>query len=179
MKKGFRKGSECCPQIERLVLYVENEGCLRIHSYAPLENCLVPFVKKMPRLVTFCLVGFRMDPCAVKQQLLVEVSPDRPTFFGSIWGPISRNIMTLLYPRFIMTRLSNPLVRMILRHDRNWSDLKCFSNLIVYFLFDASFNFESGYIKIIKFNPELNLTCFYIPLNMRKRASKINYITTG
>ena len=83
---SFLNALKCCPQIERLVLYVENEGCLRLHSYAPLEDCLVPFVKKMPRLVALCLVGFRMDPSAVKKQLLEEVSPDRPAFWFHL-GP--------------------------------------------------------------------------------------------
>ncbi len=69
--------------MERLVLFAEADSWKRNHirNDKQLEDSILPFVKEMFHLIALCLAGFPIDSSVVEEQFMVEIVPDRPSFW--------------------------------------------------------------------------------------------------
>lgn len=82
---------ERSPRLERLVLYAvktNHSSCDRC-LIQDLQDYLVTFVKKMPKLVALCMSGFQFNDAigSVKRQLIDQVLPERP----ALWFHLDSN----------------------------------------------------------------------------------------
>jgi len=89
----FFKALKPCQNLERLVLFAQTDplkGSLDRYD-KQLQDSILPFVKEMPHLVALCLAGFPIDSSVVEEQLIVEIVPDRHSFWFHL-GPTLNSV---------------------------------------------------------------------------------------
>lgn len=103
------KTLKLCPKLERLVLFARLKEPYNIIPYAPLQDSILPFVKRMPHLVALYLACFPFDVSDVEQQLMTEIVPTRKAFWFHL-GEYLLKVCDPTVPRIHYEGIVNPVV---------------------------------------------------------------------
>lgn len=82
----FKDLIRCCPNLEKLSLYVPKEGWEHNSAIdcSQIQESILSFVKRMGHLVHLSLSYFPFDVTVIQEQLIKEILPSRPAFWASL-----------------------------------------------------------------------------------------------